>query len=393
MVVQIHLPERKKCGFALPYLHYLCIFHYSSPVGMPIKSLTVCIVLLALALGACRPEPQPGQVLTPEHADFEDLFALEDTISLGSSVIIGDVSMLDVSPNGELLVLDIQGKTLAIFSPKGEPIHTLSISECDPEAELNFFSHSRFIGNEHVLVLTNKGGMILNRDSACVAYGRGNWPAFSILSSCIHQDTIFAMSVLSADGTSIGAFGTDLNPLAEFSLPPAEFPRMFNVALPLPGRSMGCFADGLWWVYGESFDATPRFENRHHFRFRPDFYRVRTRDYPEMPVVDQSNWAEAIQILDEASKEASSVIAMYELAPTTRLVLYDHIASGDNATAVGALIASHDDDPFSASTFLPGIPASAKNGMLYFDSDPEESLGNEVSNPKLISYRFIPPRD
>ena len=56
-------------------------------------------LLVAVLLGGCTPDPQ-YQFVEPLLVPFDELFVLEDTISLDPSVIIGQISFMDTNPEG-----------------------------------------------------------------------------------------------------------------------------------------------------------------------------------------------------------------------------------------------------------------------------------------------------
>ena len=272
-------------------------------------------------------------------------------------------------------------------------MRTLSITDCNPGATLGFSAQSTFWGDSQVLILTDKGPMVFDQAGQCVQSSTDPELATNTWAICSHRDTIFVMPQAIRDSSFIRAYSPEFTVIDQFPLPVPRFPRRAGIMLLRRGRTMGCFRDDIWWIYGESFDAAPRLRRAGLTQFRPENYRERTRDYPELPLVTQTNWNEVTKLLDKAEAEASSVGGMFELDETTRLVLYDGIKGSNEESTMGALIASHEHNFGGISTLFPEFPKTAKYGMLYFEEDPEERPDGEVTNPSIIRYRFIPPKN
>ncbi len=375
------------------------LFHQRAPAmpRMTFKAsnwyIAVAAVLFADIMGGCRSDPAFDQVHTPTHVEFEELFALEDTIRLDTTVLIGSITMLDVNSKGEFLVLDRQGEGVHVFSQPGGYLRTLSITDCNPEATFGFSAQLTFLSDSQVFILTSKGALVFDESGRCTQSNMAPEFATDTWAACLHRDTIFAMSRSVPDGAMIRAYDMDLAFVDQFPLPAPRFPRRASVSHPHQGRAMSCFDNDIWWVYGESFDVTPRLRRGDLTRFKPNFYIERERDYPEVPLVDQSNFREITQLLGKAEAEASSVLGVFALDETTRLVMYGGIRSDNGERGMGALVASHKDDMAGVSTLFPKFPGATKQGNLYFVEDPEDHTDGEFTNPLIIRYQFTPPKD
>ena len=354
--------------------------------------ITAATLLLACTLGACRSHPVVERILTPVHMEFEELFALEDTIRLDTAVLIGSISMLDVNSAGDFLVQDNQSESIHVFSPSGAYRHALSITDCNPEAEFGFSAQSTFLDNSQVLVLASKGAIVFDRAGQCVQISSDPHLVTNTWSVCSHRDTIFAMPRGIGDSTYIRAYSPDLALIDQFLLPAPRFPRLVGISLPYQGRTMACFSDDTWWIYGESFDATSRLRRAGLTQFMPEFYRKRTEDLPDLPrSIGPSNFQEVGRIIAQSKAQASYVQGLFALDEATRLVLFSGIENDNEAQRTGALIASHEANSAGVTTLFSGFPRAAKHGMLYFSGDLDERQDGELSNPTIIRYRFILP--
>lgn len=315
---------------------------------------------------------------------------LEDTIRFDHSVLFGNRWTLDMNSVGELLVLDLQSQGAYLFSPSGAFMQRMTIADCNPEAAFNFFAYASFLDDSHIAVLNNKGVTVFNRDGECVQAITDRDFATNTGAICSHRDTIFAMPGAVRDSAFIKAYSPDFTLVDQFSLPLPEFPRRASTMLTNQGAAMACFDDDVWWVYSESFDASPRLSSTKLPRFIPDFFVERILDFPEFELVDQSNFQRITEMISEAEAQASSVRGVYALDNETRMIVYGSTESDPGA---GAVIASHRDRFPAVSTRLSGGPKAVGNGRLYMAGDLEDELTGEAMNPPIIRYRFIPPTD
>ncbi len=347
--------------------------------------------LLASSAGACTSGGIANRILTPAHVDFGELFVPEDTTRLDNSVLIGRIWMLDVNANGELLVLDTQSQGVYLFSTGGELVRAMTVTDCHPEAAVNFTSQATFLDESHIAVLNNRGVIVFDRNGACVRASIDGDFATSSGGICSHRDTVFTMPFAVRDSSFIRAYGADFMLLDRFVLPAPQFPIRAGVTPTYAGFAMACFDDDVWWVYSESFDASPRLQHSDATRFKPDFFVDRTQDYPEFGMVTQSNMQSVTERLNRAEAEATHVLGMFALDGETRMVVYGNIDSGNEELGTGAVLASHTGRFAGVSTLLSGFPAATADGMLYMATDPEDRPGGEAVNPAIIRYRFVPP--
>lgn len=354
--------------------------------------VAVAAALLASFLGACAsPDGISEQVLIPREVAFEDLFVLEDTIRLDDSVLIGRIGMLDVNSVGELLVYDRQGEAVHAFSPVGVLLRTLAITDCNPEATFGFRAQARYLDDLHVMVLTTKGGMVFDDKGHCVQSSTDPFFVTRAYSVCAFRDTIFAKSQTRGDSIFIRAYSAELSLIDHFPLPAVRFPKRAGITHPNQGRTMACFADDIWWVYGEDFDARPRLDRRALTRYKPDFYRQRTQDYPDIPDVTPSNFQEVTAMLNEAEQEASAVTGVYVLDETTRIITYWGVDASGAAHSEGILVADHNGEFAGVSTRSHESLAAAGYGSIYITAEPEDQAGGAAANPPILRYRFIHP--
>ena len=347
-----------------------------------VAGLLVCLVI------GCNSRSAVDQVLTPTHRDFGDLFVQESTVPLDNTVLLGSMWYLFVNSDGELLVLDTQSQGVHLFSPDGILIWTMAITDCNPEAEFNFSPHASFLDDSRVAVLIDKGAIVLGQNGECVQTITSADMATNTWGLCSYRDSIFAMPRYIQDSTFIRAYSSDFTLIDQFPLPAPKFQRRASIMLTNPGFAMGCFDDDVWWVYSEHFDATPRLSRTGLTRFMPDFFVERTRDYPEFGLAGEFNFTEMVI---KAEAEATRVMGIFALDNETRMIMYNSIDPSNEELDNGAIIASHSDQFPAVSTQFEETPEAIGNGRLYFVGDLEDESIEEVFNPTIIRYRFVPP--
>ena len=348
-----------------------------------LHTTTFAGLLICLVVG-CNSRSAVDQVLTPVYMDFGDLFVKENTIQLDNSVLLGSSWSLSVNSKGELLVLDTQSQGAHLFSPDGILVWTKVITDCNPEASFNFGAQAAFLDDNHIAVLNNKGAIVLGRNGECVQAITDADLATNTWGLCSHRDTIFAMPRHIGDNAFIRAYTSDFSLIDQFSLPAPKFQMRASIMLTDPGSAMRCFNDDVWWVYSESFDATPRLPGAGQSRFMPDFFVKRTRDYPESALMD-------MEMMHKAEAEATRMRGIFSLDNETRITVYNSIDSSNEGLGKGVVIANHSDRFPAVSTWFEKFPEAVENGRLYIMNDPEDEPSEEVLNPTIIRYRFIPP--
>ena len=362
-------------------------------MNFPHRTSTIAAGLLVCLVVGCNSRSAVDQILTPTHVDFGDLFVQESVIQLDNSVLLGARWYLDVNSKDELLVLDTQSQGVHLFSPDGILVWTMVITDCFPGTSFNFNAYALFLDDSYVAVLVNKGVIVLGQNGECIQTITDEDLATNTWALCSYRDTMFAMPRDVRDSTFIRAYSSDFTLIDQFPLPAPKFQRRASVMLMNTGSNMRCFNDDVWWAYSESFDATPRLSTAGLTQFMPDFFVERTRDYPDFPLVDQSNFREVTEMIGKAEAEATSMVGMFALDDETRMVVYNSIDSGDEDLGHGAVIASHSDHFPAVSTRFEKTPEAVGTGKLYFVSDLGDEPTEEILNPAIVRYRFIPPSD
>ena len=172
---------------------------------IPTLYTTIVAGLLVCLVVGCNTRSAVDQVLTPTHREFGDLFVQESVIRLDNSVLLGSIWNLVVNSKGELLVLDSQSQGVHMFSSDGVLVWTVAITDCNPEANLDFSPHASFLDDSRVAVLIDKGAIVLSQNGECVQTITNADMATNTWGLCSHRDSIFAMPRYIQDSAFIRA--------------------------------------------------------------------------------------------------------------------------------------------------------------------------------------------
>ena len=349
------------------------------------------LLLVTVLLGGCSPDSQ-YQVVEPPLVPFEKLFALEDTIRLDPSVIIGRISFMDTDPEGNLLITDDIGDSVFLFSPTGEHIRTYDPLKCLIGREEFSPWNSLFMSESKVMTThVSRGAVVFNPDGSCFSTMQSTPTPF--WNSCAHNDSLFFYTpvAMASSDASLVVYSSNLVKLHDIPIKPTVFRELNDGRLAALGRSIACFDDGPYFAYQESADAMPAYAKAELTLQRPKFFVDRPRDLPR-------NWSRDQQ--REEWMKYPSLYGIFALTRQTRMVIHDSLtdrwdpaALGDPVFVVGVGIISNTGQFPPRNTLTTVVPIAAGHGYMY-DREKHELLPNgEFGNPLIIKYRFVQPEN
>ena len=315
--------------------------------------------------------------------DFDAVFQPLDTVRLDHNVLLTDISVVDVSDAGEILVIDrrdTRDRDLHVFDQSGSHVRTVDVADCDPGASFWPFE-ARFVGQSRIAATSFSGfAFLFDEDGKCIVVGR-TAAHRNIDSICSRTDTIFSLQNVWPGEASIVVFSSLLAPLDSFQIQPPIFP-WFHMGW-VEHRRIGCFQDGPWYTYGESIDAIPLRSHEGVIRYLPSFHAAPKRDAPS---------GNDIEGRFAVLREATITGSVFELSATTRLIVYrdgrrvgNHFDGRDR----GLMIVEHGKNGYAVTTVSPHLPKAAKDGVAYFRGDPEQLPDGETGNYTLMRFRFL----
>lgn len=350
-------------------------------------------LLIAVLSAGCAVAEQQSQILDSPVVPFSELFSPADTIRLDPSIIIGQISFLDVNQNGNLLISDGLGRRIDLFSSSGNHLRAYSVPECLPDDSEDFYPFSsRFMGADHVVTRLSGGGVVVfSTDGRCVGASR-NLPIFS-LGFCTSEDSIFFLSVpmpvaKTPDHNSIAVFSPELRKLRDIPVEWPEFPRLNVGRMGIAGRNIDCFGDGPYYTYLESMDAIPAW-SRVEIQ-RPAFFEKRPHDLSR----HLSREAKRVEWNKYITTDG-----VFAVDHQTRMLVYRNLDDQwqpegleDDSFRMGISVASNVGQFPPRSTITYVWPLAAGEGYVYSKGDPELLPDGDVGNPIVLRYRFVPPQ-
>ena len=237
--------------------------------------LIACILGLAY-ISACQPEEVRYSVVNSSgFVESEDLFTPVDTIRFDASVVIGTISFVDISGNGDFLLTDGMMKALHVFTASGNHIRTFKVTQCNPEDDLRPRS-AKFLENGNMIAVTSRGVYTFNADGSC----KESLPTLirDNASFCERQDTVYFISPSRRPRPQIHAYSIESGTIRDYDLRVPQFPRTTGVKRGYRGSQIACLERGVFYRYAESSDGEPLFLDDDPVVHRPMFYRPPKRD-------------------------------------------------------------------------------------------------------------------
>ena len=294
------------------------------------------------------------------------------------TLLIGFIEQVDVDSNGRLLITDRIGKQVLLFDSTGTLLASLHPSTCHPA--FPFSPSAAVFGiDEFIFVKNSSGGYWgyhFTAEGACL--GRAD-PSFSSprFIDVDPEGTMYGVGAGPPTKRVLTRMNSAGKVLAEFPLPPVEFPNSEYRF----GQG-GLIADGTHIFYASAgtldiLKLDPNGTEVDRISKRNLWFSSPNKDIP----------ADAWQVF-EAMKDhrGTTIVSLFELTDETILVQYIDRDKGTGYqvfTKDGVLIA----EELGLNTlFLHGA-----NGVVYSMVYPDYDGRGELSNPALEVYRFILP--
>ena len=353
----------------------------------------VAVLVLAGLLTGCTPrssDPSEEVVYASELVPFENLFALEDTLVLDSSVLLGPIGFIDVDTDGSILVTEFQSELAHMFAPTGQFQASYRMDTCYPSDSGHSVWASRFADDDRIILMTMEGAIVVfDRSGECLAAKQKD---AIIRSFCTLGDSIYTFRGPHSLSTSImDVHSMDLESSRQIILENPEFYRLNSSYSGTSGRDIACVGGSPLYKYHEDMDARAVYGNSRMAKARPEFFVKRDQDIPaglgfrfreRREVMEAFPLLSGLYALDEDIRmgEFSNIDEAYRLENVT------------GRTVPGLSIVGNSNQFKAVSTVPYKTPKTARNGYLYFLGEHVPMENGEVGNPALIRYRFIPPK-
>ena len=190
-------------------------------------------------------------------------------------MLIGQISFVDLSNQGEFLVTDEITRALHIFTASGRHVRTIEISRCNPEDNGRLLS-ARFLENGSMIATTPWGVYAINADGSCkqrLLELPPNRPSF-----CERQDTIYFTNHRTRP-PQIHTYSLESGAVGNYNLRKAKFPRSIAIYGGYMGRHIACFNHDIFYRYAESSDGESLWSKSDPVMHQPIGYRPPERDF------------------------------------------------------------------------------------------------------------------
>ena len=335
-------------------------------------ALRFTCILGFVYISACQPAGVRQRVVNSSgFVESEDLFTPVDTIRFDASVVIGTISFVDISGNGDFLLTDDQMKALHVFTASGNHIRTFKVTQCNPEAG-GSLETAKFLENGDMMVVTSRRVYAFNADGSCKERLPTEIPRSA--SFCERRDTVYFVSPSRRPRPTIHAYSIESGAIREYGLRVPQFPRTTGVKRGYPGRQIACLERGVFYRYAEGSDGEPLFLDDDPVVHRPMFYRPPKRDATSENIAGD---------LMDLRKEFTYSNALHALDDDHRLVTFQYPAEA-NMNIVNM------DTQTSVSTTTDWGIMLAKNGLLYVYGGNELLSSGEIGNRTLEVWQFHP---
>ena len=327
-----------------------------------------------MCISACQPDEVRYRVINSSGlVEAEDLFAPVDTVRFDASVLIGTISFVDISGNGDFLLTDGVMRALHVFTASGDHIRTFKVTQCNPEDDLRPRS-AKFLENGNMIAVTSRGVYTFNADGSC----KERLPTLirDNASFCERQDTVYFISPSRRPRPQIHAYSIESGTIRDYDLRVPQFPRTTGVKRGLRGRQIACFERGIFYRYSESSDGEPLFLGNDPVVHRPMFYRPPQRDMT-------SQGGDRMGDLMDLRMEFTYSHGLFELDDDHRLVTFEN-PSEANMNIVNM------DTQTSVSIATDWWIMLARDGLLYVYGDNELLSSGEIGNKTLEVWQFHP---
>ncbi len=307
--------------------------------------------------------------------DSEDLFRPVDTVRFDASVLIGVMSFVDVSDQGDFLITDDVSDAFHVFTASGNHVRTFTASQCNPE-ERGVLLSARFLTGGRMIATTSRGVYAFNADGSCekrLLELNANRPSF-----CEWRGSAYFLDP-HLPTPKIYAYSVESGVVRDYDLRKPKFPGVTSVKRGRVGHQIACFDHGVFYRYPESSDGEPLWPGNDPVIHRPTFFRPPQRD-----MIKTSSGAARMDNLMELSREATYTNGLYALDETHRLVVFEPLQAKTPLNIVNT------ETQTSVSTFTDLRIKLAKHGFLYVLGDYEPLPSDEVGNQMLVRWRFNP---
>lgn len=315
-------------------------------------------------------------------ASFEELFVKQKSISLSESTIVGEVSILDVGSNGNLLVTDQVGRSVFLFDGMGKLVRELSAQDIQPGLQWRPIM-ARFSPQNYIIVNLSAEPLFLF-DPSGLCLKKIQLLRFSPLDVCLDQRLDLYGYNFYQNEFYLSRVDTALRNFKKFGSIPEDYKNYVSHVEEAEGRLI---IDGEGYLYQVDVSGP----DIHKYSSDGELLKV-FRRYPgylkKLPS-DLPNFTNPEEFLRKSNKiimESTPTISIHLLAPRLLLIQYFIWRSGlqglDICDVTGNYLLTHD-------ILTPERIKAAKDSKIYTVTQPEMQADGHLPNPIINVYGFL----
>ena len=338
------------------------------------KTLAVFTILL---IACSTPDIYAQDIPPPQFKHFERIGTIK--FDDPDTLLIGFIEQVDVDSNGRLLITDQIGKQVLLFDSTGTLLASLDPSTCHPA--FPFSPTAAVFGNdEFIFVKDGSGGYWgyqFTAEGACLGRADRSFssPKFIDVDS---EGMMYGVGAGPPTKRVLTHMNSAGKVLAEFPLPPVEFPNAEHRFL-----EGGLIADGTHIFYAsvgtldiQKLDPDGKEVDR--ISKRNSWFNSPKKDLP----ADFRQISEGLKRF----RGTTTIWSLFELTDQSIMVQYD-----DDDNGFGYQVFTKDGVLIAEELGLKMPFLHAANGVAYFMVYPDFDGRGELPNPALDVYRFISP--
>lgn len=325
-----------------------------------------------------------------DRESFDKHFVQERIVELSSEVVVGQVASLDVGGDGAFLVVDRPGKAAYVFGPEGDLKSTLDPRPCIPGANWSP-AQGLFRADGSILIANSGRGLFyFGPDGICI---EKSIPAFSRprFMSTDAEHRIWGQRALTT-GYEVEVSSPDGEVVASM----LAATRFKNIISRMGAGGLVVDEGGIvYMAFPFSpvvYRSDPAVESIQSLGYRPAYFRPLEQDLADSKNVTGATAMTELQTLMAAS---SMTVMLERLDEDALLVVYanQHFGPGEPTKAFGMHVMNTAGRSLISEEITVPIDrvfGAVGGGRGYRIDPPRADVGGEVSNPRVVVYRFLP---
>ncbi|MYJ54880.1 MAG: hypothetical protein F4096_00390 [Rhodothermaceae bacterium] len=333
-------------------------------------------IITILLIARSTPDINAQDIAPLQFKHFERIGTIKFDGS--DTLLIGNIEQIDVDSNGRLLITDRIGKQVLLFDSTGTLLASLHPSTCHPA--FPFSPTAAVFGNDEFIFVKSSSpgywGYQFTAEGGCLGRAERSFSSPKFVDTD-PEGMMYGVGAGHPTKRMLTRMNSAGKVLAEFPLPPVEFPNAEHRF-----DHGGLIADGTHIFYAsvgtlDILKLDPNGTEVDRFSKRNSWFNSPNKDIP-------ADFRKAVAALKDPW--GTTIWNLFELTDQTIMVQY-----GDRKNGIGYQVFTKDGVLVAEELGLKMPFLHAANGVAYFMVYPDFDGRGEFPNPALDVYRFISP--